>query len=293
MGKRTSRNPVSSNYLIHDLLSHCFRYIHGLNLALDCNFRLKRKNVSNDKADPGLNKGCAYIVEETGFRDFLEDHVNEVEPKSTCSRHDAVNLADIRPGQGYAASGVGTVECARHNSKRPNAVCDIQKGERCVSDLDSPRFALIILVIRYCNMDYIIVMSLLLNLLNLLKFFLISYDIACQWYLRLMERLRSIDQTCVLLNPDTMVRFVVPKFHLPAHIPACRDRFAFMLTPGAGLGDGEAPERGWGESNPLGPSTREMGPGSRRDTLDAHFGDYNWRKIVNLGTSTLTKHWSA
>jgi hypothetical protein len=92
-------------------------------------------------------------------------------------------------------------------------------------------------------MDYIIVMSLLFNLL---KFFLISYDIACQWYIRLMERLMGIDKTCVLLNPDTVVRFVVPKFHLPAHIPACRDRFAFMLTPGAGLGDGEAPERGWG-----------------------------------------------
>ena len=129
-------------------------------------------------------------------------------------------------------------------------------------------------------MDYIVIMSLHFSVL---KYFLISYDIACQWYIRLMERLAAIDQNCVLLKPDTSVSFVVPKFHLPAHIPACRDRFAFMLTPGAGLGDGEAPERGWGESNPLGPSTREMGPGSRRDTLDAHFGDYNWRKIVKLG----------
>ncbi|RXW17173.1 hypothetical protein EST38_g8682 [Candolleomyces aberdarensis] len=238
------------------------QYIHGLNLALDCNFRLKQKKVSNEKADPGLNKGCAYIVEDIAFRKFLEGHANEVEPKSTCSQHDTMNLADIRPGQGYAALGVGTVECARHNSKRPNTVCDIQKGE------------------RYCNMSYIIVMSLLFNFL---KFFLISYDIACQWYICLMERLISISQGCVLLNPETVVRFVVPKFHLPAHIPACCNRFAFMLTPGAGLGNGKAPEHGWGESNPLGPSTQEMGPGSRRDTLDGHFGDYNWRKIVKLG----------
>ncbi len=56
-----------------------------------------------------------------------------------------------------------------------------------------------------------------------------------------------------------------------------------MLTPGAGLGDGEAPERGWGDLNPLATSTREMGPSTRRDTLDYHFGDYNWRKIVRLG----------
>ncbi|KAF6750108.1 hypothetical protein DFP72DRAFT_772022, partial [Ephemerocybe angulata] len=76
--------------------------------------------------------------------------------------------------------------------------------------------------------------------------------------------------------------FLVPKFHLPAHIAACQTKYAFMLTPGAGLGDGEAPERGWGEANPLAPSTREMGPGSRRDTLDYNFGDYNWRKVVDL-----------
>ncbi|KAJ2914486.1 hypothetical protein MD484_g5955, partial [Candolleomyces efflorescens] len=244
------------------------QYIHGLNLALDCNMRLKRKNVSNTMADPSLNQGCAYFVDDAPFREFLKKHVNEVEPKSTCSRHDAVNLADSRPGHGYAASGVGTVECARHNSKRPNAVCDTQKGE------------------KYCNMDYITVLSLYLVFL---KFFLISYDIACQWYIHLMERITEIDKSCVLLRDDTTVRFVVPKFHLPAHISACRDRFAFMITPGAGLGDGEAPERGWSETNALGPSTREMGPGSRSDTLDAHFGDYNWRKVTAIGTSLLKK----
>jgi hypothetical protein len=26
-----------------------------------------------------------------------------------------------------------------------------------------------------------------------------------------------------------------------------------------------------------------MGPGSRRDTLDDHFGDMNWKKICDLG----------
>ncbi|KAF8879940.1 hypothetical protein BD779DRAFT_1676153 [Infundibulicybe gibba] len=30
-----------------------------------------------------------------------------------------------------------------------------------------------------------------------------------------------------------------------------------------------------------------MGPGSRRDTLDDHFGDYNWRKVIGLGIGIL------
>lgn len=32
-----------------------------------------------------------------------------------------------------------------------------------------------------------------------------------------------------------------------------------------------------------------MGPGCRRDTLDDHFGDWNWKKTVGLGTSLLYK----
>ncbi|KAF6758442.1 hypothetical protein DFP72DRAFT_1064583 [Ephemerocybe angulata] len=247
------------------------RYIHALNLALDACFRLKRKDVSSDEADPGLSRGYSYFVNPIKFTNFLKQHEDEVEPKSTCSRHDAVNLADVTPGQGYAASGVATVECARHNMKRPSAVCDLQKGE------------------RYCNMDYILHWSLVVLALGVIRTIFISYDIACQWSKHLFERITKIDKESPLLAKGTKSRFLVPKFHLPAHIAACQTKFAFMLTPGAGLGDGEAPERGWGEANPLAPSTREMGPGSRRDTLDYNFGDYNWRKVVDLGSSLKKK----
>ncbi|KAF6746394.1 hypothetical protein DFP72DRAFT_823183 [Ephemerocybe angulata] len=247
------------------------RWIHALNLALDANFRLRRKDVSSRAADPGLIQGFAYFVEDNAFCEYVKKHADEVEPKSTCSRHDAVYLADTRPGQGYSATGVATVECARHNMKRPSAVCDLQKGE------------------RYSNMDYILHWSLVVLALGLIKTFIISYDIACQWSINLMRRLKSIDTKSPLLNDKVKTRYVVPKFHLPAHIAPCQTKFAFMLTPGAGLGDGEAAERGWADTNALGPSTREMGPGTRRDTLDCHFGDYNWRKITDLGSSLLKK----
>ncbi|KAJ2931032.1 hypothetical protein H1R20_g6064, partial [Candolleomyces eurysporus] len=249
-------------------VNQSLKFLYALNIALDACFRMKRKDCSSEAADPGLSRGFAYVVEESAFQEYLKKHEKETEPKSTCSRHDAVNLADIRPGQGYTSSGIATVECSRHNAKRPLAVCDMQRGE------------------RYCNMDYITILSLQLCLL---KLFFISYDIACQWFIHLLLRLSQIDSSSPLLQPDVEIRFLVPKFHLPAHIPACRNRFAFMLTPGAALGDGEAPERGWGELNHLATSTREMGPGTRRDTLDYHFGDYNWRKIVRLGDSLLKK----
>ncbi|KAG2053533.1 hypothetical protein BDR06DRAFT_1008671 [Suillus hirtellus] len=36
-------------------------------------------------------------------------------------------------------------------------------------------------------------------------------------------------------------------------------------------------------------STKEMGPGTWRDTLDDYFGDSNWKKVVGLGHAMLYK----
>jgi hypothetical protein len=55
-------------------------------------------------------------------------------------------------------------------------------------------------------------------------------------------------------------------------------RFSFNYTSLVGRTDGEAPERGWAAANAVSASTREMGPGSRRDTLDDIFADWNHRK---------------
>ena len=38
-----------------------------------------------------------------------------------------------KEARGTASSGIGTVDCAQHNMKRPNAVGDLQFGERYVA----------------------------------------------------------------------------------------------------------------------------------------------------------------
>ena len=196
-----------------------------------------------------------------------------------------MNLSSSRPGQSHAATGVGTVECIRHNMKRPNAVGDLQKGERYGDDqIHFPRS---FTIYRYCNMDYLFYKS-LTN--TKIKDLIISYDIACQWSVNLKSRLQRIDPSFPMVNNvpnDMQVRYMVPKFHLPAHVTRCRTRYSFNYSKNVGRTDGEAPERGWAEINPMASSTKEMGPGFRRDTLDSHFGDYNWRKIINLGMQEL------
>ncbi|KAG5634322.1 hypothetical protein H0H81_002404 [Sphagnurus paluster] len=81
-----------------------------------------------------------------------------------------------------------------------------------------------------------------------------------------------------------------PKFHLPTHKPECHVNFSFNFTPHVGCTDGEALECGWAAINAVSSSTKNMGPGSRRDTLDDHFGDYNWRKSSIASTFLRKAH---
>jgi len=124
------------------------RYLHRLFLAIDANFRLKRKNVSSHEADPGLSNGWSYFVGESDYKDFLQAFGNlAVQPvrfcelnhsshphfflqRSTCSNHNAVNAE--RSMKGLAATGVGAVDCARHDVKHPVSVTDLHRGERYV-----------------------------------------------------------------------------------------------------------------------------------------------------------------
>ncbi|KAG2028869.1 hypothetical protein BDR03DRAFT_882493 [Suillus americanus] len=244
------------------------QWLYGLFLAIDANFRLKRKAVSNDNVDPSLSRGWGYFVEEDAYKGFLHDSADSIQEKSMCSSHAAVNMADTKSNRGLAVTGLGTIDCARHNMKRPNAVGDLQKGE------------------RYINMDYLFFSTLRHTVLDTLN---VSYDIACQWHKRLWHRMSAFPFSMHLSHTVKTVSFFVPKFHLPAHIEQCQTSFSFNFKSGVGRTDGEAPERGWANINPVASSTKEMGPGARRDTLDDYFGDSNWKKLVGLGATMLRK----
>jgi len=72
-----------------------------------------------------------------------------------------------------------TVDCARHNLKRPNGVGDVQLGE------------------KYLNTDYIFLKSLPISDL---VFLIVSYDIVCQWHKNLREHMKIFPQEQILFN---------------------------------------------------------------------------------------------
>ena len=48
-------------------------------MAIDANFRFKRKKVSKDSVDPSLSKGWGYFVEETAYKEYLGGHTHTVQ----------------------------------------------------------------------------------------------------------------------------------------------------------------------------------------------------------------------
>ncbi|KAF8425786.1 hypothetical protein L210DRAFT_3615051 [Boletus edulis BED1] len=236
----------------------------GKNLPEDWDKMPKDKEaVSQDAVDPSLSKGWSYFVEEEPYKLYLHDP-----HKSTCSSHDAVNAADTKSAKGLAATSVGSICCARHEMKFPGGVGDLQKGE------------------RYTNMDYLF-FSVLWN--TTLKSFNVSYDIACQWTCHLWERMNTLPRSMHFPYEEKKITAFAPKFHLPAHIPECHWKYSFNFIKGVGQTDGEAPERGWSTLNTAASSTKEMGPGHQRNTLDDLIGDSNWKKFIGFRESILLK----
>ncbi|THU93273.1 hypothetical protein K435DRAFT_670546, partial [Dendrothele bispora CBS 962.96] len=237
------------------------RFKFWLFLAIDACFRLKRRQVSSEGRDPALGGGWGYFVEWEPYRRFLLS-VTDQQELSTCSGLSTLTGAN-RDSRGYASTGVNLGVCARHEFVQANGAGDLQKGE------------------RYVNMDYICASILRHHYPGLTKVF--SYDIACQWSVHLAERLLKLPPLLRLNLIFHIVYFVVPKLHIYGHQLRCQLLFLLNWLWGAGRTDGEGIERPWAHMGPVATSTRDMGPGSRQDTLDDHFGHWNFIKLVGLG----------
>ncbi|KAE9382655.1 hypothetical protein BT96DRAFT_1010262 [Gymnopus androsaceus JB14] len=160
--------------------------------------------------------------------------------------------------------GVGLGVCAWHEFIQKNGAVDLQKGE------------------RYANMDYAYASLLRHHDPKLTK--VTSYDIACQWYKKVISRVKALPLLvcCDLFKQD--ICFVIPKLHIHGHQLACQLKFSLNWLRGAGRTDGEGIERPWAHLGPIATSTCDMGPGARHGMMNNHFGHWNWGKLTGLGT---------
>ncbi|SJL08347.1 uncharacterized protein ARMOST_11710 [Armillaria ostoyae] len=139
-------------------------------------------------------------------------------------------------------------------------------------------------------MDFVFASTLQNFMMLLLR--VISYDIACQWFVNLYECMNGWPSN-LRINGPLKLQPVIPKFHEPAHKVEKHHKFSCNLVKGLGNCDCEGPECIWGGHNNLGNSMKMMGPGSRHDVLNDHFGFWNWQKYVGIGKSLICKYKAA
>ncbi|THU95867.1 hypothetical protein K435DRAFT_819601 [Dendrothele bispora CBS 962.96] len=233
-------------------------FLYVLFLAIDANFRLRNKIVSNSYQSPTLGDGWAYMVPSQPYKEHLAKHVSE-EERSSCSGFAAMFLANLKNVRGLRVSGVGGICCGH-----------LQKGE------------------RYCNIDFLF--SCTLKGVEYLCI-VVSYDIACQWSIHFWKRMEELDPSIKVRFTESGVKFMVPKFHLRAHQLSCHVPFNFEYAIGGGQTHGEVIEEGWAQGNKAAAQTKEMGPGTRAQTIDDIFGWCNFRTIQNLGPCSTFPVW--
>lgn len=136
------------------------------------------------------------------------------------------------------------------------------------------------LVYRYCSMDYVL-LSTLVNVA--IASLVVSYDIACQWSINLQTCINQFPPNMGFNLADISFTTVIPKFHILGHGKKCQSVWSLNYCRWMGRTDGKGVEREWSHINPVAISTKVMGPGARHDTLDDHWGAWNWRKIVSMG----------
>ncbi|KAH9956388.1 hypothetical protein BGW80DRAFT_1439367 [Lactifluus volemus] len=238
-------------------LAGALLFLYTLFLAVDANFKLKGKDRGIH--DPELAPGWASFVEEGRYQEHIAQYVDQPEINTCQSEHDALVRAVVRCTPGYSVTGVGLCICPRHCLIRKNGAGDLQKGE------------------RYCNMDYIILSALAGVKLPRV---VITYDVGCQWCKNFERRMEELADD-LKLDPATIVEVGIPSWHINGHGENCKS-FCLSYMDGVGRTCGEEVETTWAQTNALGTSVREMGPGARHETLNDQWCGWNFRKIVGF-----------
>ncbi|EIW74729.1 hypothetical protein CONPUDRAFT_32522, partial [Coniophora puteana RWD-64-598 SS2] len=241
---------------------------HAATLCVDGNFKADHLRMKKEENDVPLADGARYMTESSAYK----VHLAASEPSSrrevsTCNAHRAVTQANQGRGLHKDVNGIAAVACARHGFFVPGTGVDIHLGE------------------RFCTIDWAIYMGSLwfLGLLHLLWL----YDIWCIYNAKLKQRFS--DSSTISFPPGLTIAGGIGQFHVHGHKGDCYARYSPLFILGAGWVDGEILETLWSMLNEISRSTRAMTTSHRKEVLDDHMDDSNWKKLIRIALSLASK----
>jgi len=129
-------------------------------------------------------------------------------------------------------------------------------------------------------MDYSIFQALNFNMEGI-EAALISYDVMCQWSVHMKDRVMRSPH--LNLSENLELRLAIGLFHIHGHQDTCLARYSPSFVEGGRQIDGETIETLWAPLNEISRSTRGMSTSHRREVIDDHMNDSNWKKLVGAG----------
>lgn len=110
------------------------------------------------------------------------------------------------------------------------------------------------------------------------------YDIACQYFVHLKERIGHKIPKGLELDR------AIGLFHVHAHKDQCFFRYASSFIPGAGVVSGEILESLWSTLNSISPTVRTASLAHRAEVLDDHACDSNHKKALGMAKYLCSRH---
>ena len=115
--------------------------------------------------------------------------------------------------------------------------------------ISSLMLSLVFIYFRQANMDYSLTQGIQNSNVTGLKSILVIYDVMCQYYKRLHDR---VDESNYLSLPnDVNMHLGIGLFHVGGHVSKCFPWFSPSLITGAGQVDGEILESLWSVLNKI------------------------------------------
>jgi hypothetical protein len=235
---------------------------------MDGNFTCYHHQQKRNDDDVWLKDGHGFMTATEQYKSHIKSALEQHDP-STCNQHHAVNDKS-KTKKGCDSTGLGATACLWHGCYCPTGIVDFQKGE------------------RQMNMDYSLSQSISNTKCNEAPHCIVVYDVMCQYYKRLRDRVNSSNYMDI---PDPLQ--IIPGiglFHIHGHQQQCYARFSPAFIRGAGNADGEILETLWSVLNDVGRTTSTMTLAHRSEVLDAHMGDSNWKKLIGMVPALIRKY---
>jgi hypothetical protein len=155
-------------------------------------------------------------------------------------------------------TGIVAVACARHGCFAPNCIVDLYLGE------------------GQKHADFCLVRALLTTRVDPEQAAMLIYDIVCQYFIYLYERIGH------LLPPGLILDRAIGLFHVHGHKDICFFRYAPSFIPGTGVVAGEILESLWANLNTITPSMRTATLAHRAEMIDDHANNSNYKKMLGM-----------